>query len=494
MRICQFLIAYGVLALAGCGSSDVSIELEWEDCLFDSSRVLAETGECAEVKVPVNWDDPDGGTIEVFVKRLGDGGGQQIWLLAGGPGSAGDGYEAMARLLFESDPSLNIYLLDHRGTGRSSRLGCPVQEAEDSDGSFDITSAEYPDCIASVEAEWGTKLAHFNTTMAAHDLGRLIDKTSRADQAIHVYGGSYGTYWLQRYLQLYPTQATSASMLGLVAPDFNFGGYNQQYEHVGGALLAACSQDTFCASKLGPNAKDTFATVMDNLDEYCPAVGLNRETLRSYFGTRLLQGWESRVVPLAIVYRIERCAPADVVALQRLADSLDAPSLVREDKLYSNVLHNHVALSEQWDESNPSLMEAQSLLDNGSWAFGSTRLTELNTIWPKYTEDSYGNRFAETSIPLLMLNGEFDPATPLEQAAAVGGHFSGANQHFVTIPGGTHSLKSPYSEGSHCARDMVFAFMKSPTEPLLDCMEDVVPLDFRNGPSTALGTQDLWEN
>ena len=484
------VLSAGLLAGSGCQDP---VELTWTACPFATG-----TGECAEVDVPANWNDGDGDHLTVSVQRLGDpaADGQQIWLLAGGPGSSGEAYQTMAQLLVDRDPSVVVYLLDHRGTGGSSRLGCPTQEAEDSDEGFDISVDEYPACIASLQAEWGTSLDYFSTTMAAHDLGWLIDKTRRPNQQVHVYGASYGTFWLQRYLQLYPTQATAASMLGVVAPEFSFAGYHQQYETVGGEVLAACGQDAFCASKLGPDPQATFRDVMDDLGGYCPAAGLDRETLRDYFGGQLLRGWEERLLPLAIIYRIQRCAPGDVDALRRLADVIASTVQTSDvyDPEYSDVLHHHIALSEQWEAPTPSLAQAQDLLDDGLWAFGTTKKFELAASWPTYAEDQYADQFAEVSIPLLMLNGEFDPATPLAQALTVGEHFSGADQHFVTIPDGTHSLKSPLPDGSWCAREMLFAFMQDPTAPLLDCMDDVVPLDFQGTVSFVLGTPDLWEN
>ena len=124
------------------------MEPTWALCPFYGGP-----GECAEFEVPADWGHSDGEHITLFVRRLGDAtDGQQIWLLAGGPGSSGDAQESMGQLLYDADPSVNVYVLDHRGTGRSSRLGCPEQEAEDSDGGSIITMSEYPDCIANVQA------------------------------------------------------------------------------------------------------------------------------------------------------------------------------------------------------------------------------------------------------------------------------------------------------------------------------------------------------
>ena len=77
------LIVAGLLVV-GCGSSStpgVDAELpsadagvpvlSWTACPFSTNGSGSEA-ECANVEVPINWDDPDGDTIVLFVKRVGN--------------------------------------------------------------------------------------------------------------------------------------------------------------------------------------------------------------------------------------------------------------------------------------------------------------------------------------------------------------------------------------------------------------------------------------
>ena len=115
------------------------------------------------------------GTIGLFVKRFrgapSSGPRKQLWLLQGGPGFSGADFEPFVRAFTSEVTNLDVYLPDHRGTGRSSRLGCP-QEDPSSPGGFSITPAEWPACLASVKAQWGPRLNGFTTTDAARDLDR----------------------------------------------------------------------------------------------------------------------------------------------------------------------------------------------------------------------------------------------------------------------------------------------------------------------------------
>jgi hypothetical protein len=76
--------------------------------------------ECATFAVPLDWSHGDDGVhIDLFVKRIAAHAKARgsIWLLAGGPGGAGDDLEWLAETLAFLQPDLDVYLPDHRGTG-----------------------------------------------------------------------------------------------------------------------------------------------------------------------------------------------------------------------------------------------------------------------------------------------------------------------------------------------------------------------------------------
>ncbi len=476
--------------------------VSWTPCPFYTGGAGSEA-ECANVDVPVDWNDPAAGTISLFVKRVGnfdDPTAKMLWFLQGGPGGAGNAYEGLSQTLLNADGRLSMYMLDHRGTGRSARLGCPVQEANNSDEGYTITMAEWPACIAAVTGQWGDKLAGFSTTMAATDLGMLIQATRSPGQEVFVHGTSYGTRWAQRYLQLFGDQPSGVSMLGVVAPSFSFSRYNFQYEAVGADYLARCAADGFCASKLGADPEATFRAVMDDIAGSCPsapAMGLTRDALRGYFGKQLIAGRDERLIPLAIIYRLARCDTADQTALAHFASNvLPFAGSVLDDPLFSRVANHHIGLSDLWEEPNRTLAEEHALMENALWALGSNTKFELATTWPTYPRDAYMGSFADTDVPLLMQNGDLDPASTHAEAVLVGDHFTGTNQTFVTLPGAPHAWTTPTSDGYDCGINQFFNFIQDPTAAILDCTGIVLPLDFRgNGDlAAAFNTTDLWEN
>jgi pimeloyl-ACP methyl ester carboxylesterase len=458
---------------------------------------------CAEIPVPATWSDLDGPYIELFLKRIGrQEATRQLWMLNGGPGAAGSDFEPIAEYLVSLDDELSIFLLDHRGTGRSTRLGCPTEEADDSPGGLAILDDEWPGCIAYVEATFGPVLPYFNTTEAAGDVGWLIDQTRGLAQEATVWGGSYGTLWAQRYLQLFPDQADAISMLGIAHPEIGFENYDADYDQVGLSFLGECSADPFCSSKMGPDAAGHAQAILDAFEAgHCPevaAAGLDRASLQRLFAYWLLWSWEERALVPAILYRLDRCSAGDVAALSFLADVLEQPfEPTLSDRHHSSVLANHISLSELWDDGAVTLEAMQGIVADSVFSLAlGPRFAPLYDVWPRYEPDALSGLLAPTDLPMLLLQGQYDPATPTIYADQVSAVYTGDHQPYVLVPGGPHNWASPTQSGTECALAMFFYFVQSPTEPLYDCIGDVLPLDFEGSPALAayLNTFDMWED
>ncbi|CAF3843729.1 unnamed protein product [Rotaria sordida] len=133
-----------------------------------------------------------------------------LFILMGGPGASGWNLLQSAALLIPAQLGLTIILPDHRGTGLSTVLGC------DDNDSQTITTG----CITYLISKWDIEgLNQFSITAAAHDLSVQI-QVYQADHPgrISIYAVSYGTLWLDRFLQIYPTLIPSAIMDGVINP------------------------------------------------------------------------------------------------------------------------------------------------------------------------------------------------------------------------------------------------------------------------------------
>ncbi|WP_437313903.1 alpha/beta fold hydrolase [Sorangium sp. So ce385] len=490
----------------GAGGSGGGVDaIAWAPCSLVTDGD-AKDAECAHIPVPLHWDQPEGKTITFFVKRklaATQPSRGQLWLLNGGPGNSGVDFEPLVPFLASVDPTLDLYIPDHRGTGRSSRLGCADGETPESEAGSNLTDAEVAACLPAIEAELGDDIKGYTITNAARDVGETIARTRAPGGEVLILGRSYGTIWGHRYLQLYPDQPTAAALTGL-AVNAHLSNLEFWLNDLGQRYMALCGANPSCAEKLGADPWATMTETLDAFDEgACPevaALGYDRPLFQLAFARLLLLQWPHWSLMPALVYRLDRCSPADVAAFDHLKDILQArfpEPLPPSQRLSSPVLRYNITLSELWADPPPSAAEVDAFLAEANIALGQMDDgVAIRESWPRYTPDAYAGQWATTSVPLLLLQGELD-FVPSAVPEAVESRFTGPNQTFVMLPRAPHTLESPTSSGTSCDLEILLQFIADPEAPLdTSCTERILPLDFSVDPTvsaTLLGTDDAWD-
>lgn len=486
----------------------------WKSCVLDDNKAAGEA-ECADVRVPLFWSNPEGETIPLHLKRKRGAGAprRQLWMLDGGPGGAGTTtYGRYMELLAQQDPDLEILTLDHRGTGLSNRLGCPDQEDGASEWGIFLSDAEWPVCLADLEAR-DVRLDAYTTTQAAWDTAFLLDLLAREGKPRFVYGSSYGTYLAHRFAQIFPSAATSV-ILDSICPSEScrLDRQDQLANDVVHEILVLCGQDAFCSSKMGPDPWQRAWDVLEKMrGGHCSAftsMGLTPSNIQQ-MPFVLAQRWGLRPLVPAIYYRMDRCDPDDVTFLKNLAFaymvtdvSANAPIFYRR---FSHVVSRNITFSELVSDDLPSLEEANALDESLlATSHNGVRLLAAIETWPRYERDEYYHAWASKDVPMLMLNGTLDTATPMAIAVEAREHLNGSAQRFLEIPWGAHGVigQSPMmdAEKMPCGMQILLSHVRDPeVAPDTSCMDALLPVDFtgygdRFGVETALGTADLWEN
>jgi len=162
--------------------------------------------------MPLNHSTP-GAFIDVFIKKFHTHGNDQntkaLWLLQGGPGGSSDVFEPLMQYLDDRPEMIgfDVFYLEHRGVGRSTRLTCTGPQAETigSEGGVTITPGEIKACAQDHKNRY-TDTRDFSTTAAAMDLKVLMEHFKKAGTkysgGLYLYGISYGTYWASRFMQV----------------------------------------------------------------------------------------------------------------------------------------------------------------------------------------------------------------------------------------------------------------------------------------------------
>lgn len=466
--------------------------IDWRPCELPADTPLR--AECATVSMPRYHDEPGEGTIDIAVAR--HRGGEptspptRLWYVAGGPGDAGT--EALPRLrsVFP-DAQIDIYTFDHRGTGGSARLGCPQQEAADSAEGREIADAEWPPCIEHLRAT-RDDLDALTTTQSAHDLAALI--AAQPEGRDVVFGASYGTYLVNRYLLLYPDQPDAVILDGLVPADWTFAEFDSGLETTARRLLDRCAQDDECAARLGPDPAARARDLARSFDDgHCSTLGVDGHTVRLLLGNLLMGG--PRIWPYIppLIFRLEQCRIRDMLAVGSLVDRLFESGKLEEPASHSPALQRHVALSEMWPDPPPDPAELSAAIADVTMTTGvSAGFARTAARWPTYPRPELGGRFAHYAGPLLLLHGGLDPTMPVERLAGLRDAYAGPSTTFVLFPDRGHVVLNE----NPCARSLYRAFMTDPRRPPdTSCVaadQAFAPASLPAGQESAFGTRDLW--
>jgi pimeloyl-ACP methyl ester carboxylesterase len=223
--ICSTIFTGPNLAPAAAPSPPVPApQLDWRPCVQGSQF------DCATAKVPLDYRNPGGRTIELaVVKRKATGPGRRIGTLffnPGGPGGPGtvqmpQNYEAFPREVRER---FDIVSWDPRGIGNSTAVNC-FESPEEADawgaskpaGGFPVGEKErtawiaaYKDLARRCQQRDPELLRHVSTADTARDLDQL--RQAVGDPQLTYLGISYGTTLGSTYANLFPGKVRAMTL------------------------------------------------------------------------------------------------------------------------------------------------------------------------------------------------------------------------------------------------------------------------------------------
>ncbi|HET6830605.1 MAG TPA: alpha/beta hydrolase [Solirubrobacterales bacterium] len=206
----------------------VGAPIDWGEC-----NPSGEDLQCATIRVPLDWDRPNGRTIRLaLIRHLASKPGQRIGTLfinPGGPGDTGVG-------LVQGDPEgvdafgdgrFDVVSWDPRGTNASTRVKCfrnPGSEARFWAGKTIPTTRAASKRSARKSAALarrcgrisGWLLPHISTADTARDLDHL--RVLMGEEKLTYVGLSYGTYLGQTYANMFPDRIRAMLLDAVVDP------------------------------------------------------------------------------------------------------------------------------------------------------------------------------------------------------------------------------------------------------------------------------------
>lgn len=449
-------------------------KLSWTDC--GPSR-------CTWVKVPVDYEKPEGATLRVRVKvRPADSKKPtgRLFVNPGGPG--GSGVEYLSVFAGQASKKvLNSYDLvgfDPRGVGNSSPLKCLSNKALDAfinvdpdpDNEAEITKLRRSTTKLgnACRDNSGELASHVSTLEAAKDIDVL--RALLGQKKLDYYGASYGTQLGATYAQLFPRKVGRMVLDGAVDPSLDDAeqglGQAEGFQRALMAYIADCVKKTDCPLGTEPRA------AQQKLSDFLQA--LDRKPLKTQ-GKRVVTealGFYGIAITLyarenwpALTAELSQAFKGDGTAMLNLAD------------LYSGRQSN----GSYKDNSSESIYAVRCLDSTGSStvaevkasipayemispAFGRTLAWSAMgcTDWPLKTKNSQIKISAKGAPPIVVVGTTRDPATPYEWAQALAKQLDSGV--LVTREGDGHT---GYHAGNTCIDTIIDRFL----------LDDVAPQD-----------------
>lgn len=440
--------------------------------------------QCATLTVPVDYDDPSLGTIDLPVRRrpatdrLGRVGA--IAWNPGGPG--GTTYPGVPPVPYSSTmPSVgrtigerfDLVSMDWRGVGASvPAIECDVSRATllemtsrfdvlepmDLERTLDLFDRWIDDCVSHFDPAF---LARVGSRNAARDLDRL--RAGLGDSTINFWGFSYGTTLGATYATMFPERVRafvldSVSLTGppTVTPD-EIAALEARFDE----FFVWCAGTASCAFARGRDAIELEATwraIVAELDRYPVVIGdetVSGSSLRDRALDLRLDGRTS------FPHLGESFADAED---GDYATFLDGPEMPATDP---DGLAPFTAIRAS-DDGTPQLTPAEAADwlrhaffpydDRLARAFGGS--TMVSVMWPIAPADGPPLAGPTSAPPMLIVGTTGDLATPYTNATSLLATLENGS-HLLTYEGTRHAVSSVVP----CLRDVVLAYLLDPTTP-----------------------------
>ncbi|GAB2816153.1 alpha/beta hydrolase [Streptomyces chlorus] len=483
------LAACAALLTAGCsggGSDDHDrggTAIDWGRCeASGDTPAPGEEWQCGTLRVPLDWSEPDGGTIGLALIRAKATGDDRLGSLLfnfGGPGGSGvsmmpsyattmPSYATTTSKLRER---YDLVSWDPRGVAASEGIRCrddeEIQAAESVDSTPDTPAeeqaylADAADFGKGCEESAGKLLAHVSTTDTARDMDRI--RQALGDDRLNYFGISYGTELGGVYAHLFPKKVGRLTLDAVVDPSADTVGHAQNQTRGFQRALDNYLKSTGRDPEQG--SRET-AELLERIDaEPLPTSSKGRELTQSLALTGIFLPLYSKDGWPVLTSALEAAEEGDGSELLALADGYNERDASGK---YGTTTHSQRAISCLDDKQRMTAAQTGKLLsefERISPVFGP--FLGWDTAgwchdWPVPGQHDTPEVSAPGAAPVLVIGNTGDPATPYEGAQRMADELGKGVGIVLTWEGEGHGA---YGSGSDCVDSTVNAYLLDGTVP-----------------------------
>ncbi len=378
-------------------------------------------GRCGTYEVWENRETKTGRKIPIYVMVLPaltqPAQPDPVVFLQGGPGDAPNFNARFYNRVFTSlRKSRDFVFVDLRGTGKSAPLTCPELARPDTCDSLDANLLD-PRAVAACRArlEQRADLRLYTTATAVDDLDEILGALGYSQ--VNLYGTSYGTRVAQSIMVRHPSRIRTVSLKGVVPQSMaSPESHARTGEDAWQSLVSRCRKDEACA-KAFPTMASDFAALLNRLDQKPAVLTLPQTKAHPLVHLTVTRGLFAESFR-NVLYSPEAAAGAPKL-LRRLASGQDEAGLAETALAGRTILGGDrlaagFFLSVSCTEDVPFLPKDWTPLTKGTFG-GDYRLRQQASAcaqWPRGATPAEHRQLVKSSIPTLLISGEFDPVTP----------------------------------------------------------------------------------
>ncbi|GAA4674880.1 alpha/beta fold hydrolase [Streptomyces chumphonensis] len=434
---------------------------------------------CASMKAPLDYDEPDGTTIDVALVRARSRaeGDERIGSLIfnfGGPGGSGVTTLPVSGADFATlQERYDLVSFDPRGVARTAPVRCLSDRELDAyhqEATVPTSRAEGEEYLdeqtayaQACESDSGGVLPHVRTMDTARDMDLMREVLG--DDTLHYFGVSYGTELGGVYAHLYPENVGRAVFDAVVDPTLDpaESGLNQTkgFQLALTNFLKACDEDGECPIGDTPaQGEQAIVDLLERLEEQpLPTADPDGRELNASLASAgiALSLYSQDFWPILTEALQDAVDDDDGTLLLRLSDLLNGR---RDDGTYDNSQAALTAISCADAEPRYTLDDVREWLPRfreASPVFGETAAWGLVSChdWPVEGVWEHPVVSAPDAAPILLIGTTGDPATPYEGAERMAEQLGG-EAVVLTYRGEGHGA---YNGGDPCVRKEVDAYL-----------------------------------
>jgi hypothetical protein len=327
-------------------------------------------------------------------------------------------------------------------------------------------------------SQWGDTYTGFSVDQIAKDNLKII-ATIKQDKPLYVFARGFGSYVLNRMLLMNSSLIDAVMIDSVWSPNTTVTDWDIQRNTMGKSIMAQLKNATKSRlyseiSRVTLNVQGMYDNLLDAAAIVKPICG--QSFVVPGFAARLQEAASYSILHpsfrprfLAAVLQLNRCVAVDYGTGLNFfyAVSLNPAFLTRFIKFVVPVditfVSNHIIMSE--------LMDYSRLNNDDAMAFSgrsSSYVRNLRSLgWKLYPQSSLWGVTANYTKPMLMMNGEYNPQSTIDQATQFAKSFTSPNQQLIIMPGmpSDSYLKSYVLNGETqtCGMNLVAQFVNCPT-------------------------------